>query len=377
MGCVVFLTKDFTETAAASYASSENASYPLSNAQDKYRRTKVWRSAGYWDLTDNDRTIVFRESVGVDLTATIAATSYSSDSAFLAAIKTALDAAGASTYTVSRDTSTNKIKILSDLTGGGGIFQLRMELAASADMANAMGFDLVAYTGASNYIADALRIHSYEFLKWDFGVATNPKAFVLSDDRNLGLNISTQAVIKLQGNPTDSWSAPLYEETLTHDDFNLFQYSATGLHTTGLRYWRIYIQDYANPDGYIQAGLFYLGDAIDFERGSAQFPMVNTLADLSQTVFSEGGQSFTDRRSQSDLIQLEMKHLNVDDSESMELIYQQYGTFKPFWVSIDSNQIFSTNKRRWVKYVRLNQEPQKNLVRPGNFSASIELKEFL
>ena len=110
MSSVFVMHENYTASATQTY-SSQQTLMPASNTMDGVRRTKVWRSGGYWEITSTNKTIIFREAVGVDLTATIAESNYVTDATFLTAIKTALEAAGLATYTVTRDTTTNKIKI--------------------------------------------------------------------------------------------------------------------------------------------------------------------------------------------------------------------------------------------------------------------------
>lgn len=375
MSCFKFLIDNYTQTCASKSVSSENASYPVSNLYDVYRRNKVWRSAGYWDLS-GDLTIVFRETIGVDLTATIASNEYTSDTTFLAAVKTALDAAGASTYAVTRDTS-GKIKITSDGLGGGGIFQLMFANAASEDMATVMGFDLVNLTGALTYTADELRIHTYEFIKWDLGYLGKPKAFVLTGPRNSPLKISTNAVLKLQGNETDNFTNPSFEETLSFDDYIYQTFNVNGLHTDGLRYWRIYIEDKANSYGYIEAGLVYLGDANDFDRGAPQFGMSVNYIDRSDVIYSEGGQSFTDIRQLTEKIGMDIAFLTKEDIELLDDYWHRFGQHYPFFISVDSNSVFSTSANRWVRYVKFDSAPNYVLRSPNNFTAVVDFREQL
>src|SRR5690606_10868250 len=132
--------------------SSQATGYPASNALNVDKRRRVWRSSGYWLVEEGSNKIVFRETAGVDLEAEVAAGEYTSDTTFLAAIKTALEAAGDSTYTVERDSTTGRIKITSNGVGGDGILQLMWSDADSAGMAALLGFSTSGDdTGALSY----------------------------------------------------------------------------------------------------------------------------------------------------------------------------------------------------------------------------------
>lgn len=379
MSCVNAWVENFLDpdTVAASSYSSQLAAYPASHLYD-YKRYKPWRSAGYWLIEAGSDTIVFRESVGVDLTATVAAAAYTTTATFLAAVKAALEAVGASTYTVSQDTTTGKIKILSDLSGGGGIFQLMWTNPSSAAMAGILGFNTGADdTGAAFYVADDLRIHTAEWLMWDLGIPTNPKAFAAIGNRNRAIKITSGAVLKLQGCSTSNFAAPEYEATIPYYDSILTLENPNGLHTSGLRYWRLYIEDVSNPYGYVELGEIFLGDYVALERGNAVFPLSNSLGDNSQRFVSEGGQIYASKNNATQTFQIEWQGLTKADIEYLEDIFNSYGFNKPLWISFDQTEIFSTAGEKWVRFCRFNSEMQFQLVSPNNFSASWNLSEEL
>lgn len=383
MGCTRILHYNLTDLdkLAARYVSSEQTAYPSNNVYNKNRRSKVWRTNGYWDLVTGtpDTTIVFRESVGVDLTATVVAAAYTSDATFFAAIKTALEAVGASTYTISRDTTSGKVKITSDGSGGGGILQLMWTNAASADMADLLGFSTAANdTGSLTYTADLLRIHSYEFLKWDLGTAHNPQAFVITGAINSVLNTSSSAVIKLQGNSTDAWSSPAYEATLTYYDnvfFIIADTTAAGLHTAPLRFWRFYVEDKDNPDLYLEFNNVFLGDYYIPTRGAPVFPLESEYIDNSNTVNAENGNVIADQRPQTLRISLNWQGLTSPERESLLEIYNTYGLHTPLFIDFDSQAAFSSSENIWLKIVRFDSQPQDSLVSPNNWSLSTNFRE--
>src|SRR3990167_10696644 len=239
MSCQCFTIWDenwATEQYANFYNSSADASFPITNVRDGDRRTKYWRTAGYWNIVSGDNTIVFQETSAVNITATITAAEYTSTTSFIAAVKSALDAAGDSTYTVSQDATTDKLKIVSNGAGGGGIFSLIWTHADSTDMAAVMGFDTASdQTGAITYTADVLKIHTNEFITIDLGMAGNPRGFALIYDRNNPLPLSPDATITLQGNETNAWSDPSFSQSIEFDTESLSFVNADGFHTDELR----------------------------------------------------------------------------------------------------------------------------------------------
>lgn len=358
--------------------SSAQASFPVSNLYNQQRRSKVWRSSGYWDITSSNNTLVFRETTSVNLTATIAVAEYTSNATFFAAIKSALESAGGSTYTITRDSNNQKIYIGSDLGGGGGIFEL---IWTSSTIGETLGFDDTADdTGSDEYAADEIRTGTSEWIKWDFGISTNPQAFVLIGKRNKPIQISPSAVIKLQGNGTDVWTAPEYEQTLTFNDtiIALFKDDAdAGLHTEALRYWRCEIIDLDNPLGYVELGSAFLGNFWEPTRGAVQIPFTGKYIDRSDTVFSEGGQTFSDIREKSEEFDIEWYGLTIGEKEKIDEIFDKFGTSLPFFISIDPTPAMSSSSNYYLRFVKLSSEPSYRLESPQNFSCSMSLREEL
>ena len=376
MSCFLVLDKNLIdpETVASYSTSSEQSAYPIENAIDLEKRRRVWRSNGYWNVETGENTIVFRETVGVDLTATITVDEYTSDSTFRAAIKSALDAAGDSTYTVSRD-STNRLQITSNGLGGGGIFQLMW--TSETDFGDLIGFDTSANdTGALTYTADLVRIHSLEWVKWDFGFPTEPQAFIAVADRNRGMKISPNAVVRLKGNLVDEWTSPLVNLTLTVRDRIMGVIESDGLGTP-CRYWRLEILDPDNALGYVEIGSMFFGNSAVITRGAPVFPLQTDDIDFSEVVYSEGGQTISGRRSQTESFQLNWEGLNKASVEELIGVWEYYGTSATFIIAMDTEGAFSTDEFLWTRLVRFNAPPSKILVRPNNWSMTWRLREEL
>jgi len=366
------------DTVSNYYVSSEATAYPVENAHNLERRKKVWRSAGNWDVTASNNVFIFRESVGVDLTATITVGNYGTEAAFFAAVKSALEATGASTYTVSRDTTTGCIKILSNLSGGGGIFQL-MWTNGSVTAADLLGFSTLANdTGAAFYIADLIRIHTTEWIKWDFGFQANPTGFMLMGSRNEPIQLSSTAVVKLQGNPTDSWTSPTVNITIPYAEYGFIYFLADGITTNpGLRYWRVEITDKDNADTYIEVGVVFLGIHPVLTRGCAVFPFQVTKIDRSTVAFSEGGQTFVTKRPKAQSFGLQWQGLNLASMESLDAVWEYYGLHSTFPMIFDEDGALGTDPESWTKLVKFSDPPSATLVSPGNWSVTWTLREEL
>lgn len=362
-----------------SYVSSEQTAFPVSNLYNAQRRSKVWRSNGNWEVTSSNNVIIFRETAaGPNLTATITVDEYASTTLFCAAVKTALEATGDSTYTVSQDTNTKKIKIASNGSGGDNTFKLMWTNASAAGFAAMTGFNTALDdTGALTYTADELKIHTSEWIKWDMGISTNPKSFILIGARNNPIKITPSAVIKLQGNETNVWTSPSYTQTLTYNDQVISLFDDDGLHTEALRYWRLYIEDRDNTAGYVEIGSIFLGIYFQPTTGAIQFPLSGGYIDRSQTSFSEGGQTFSDIRQKSEALDFDWKYLTYSEKEEIDAIFDNSGTSLPFFIQLDPDMVFSSTTAKYIRFVKFESEPRYSLDSPNNFSCRMQCREEL
>lgn len=374
--CFRLLTDNFLDDQvfANINTSSAQTSFPVSNTFDKKRRAKIWRSEGFFNVTSSNNTIVFEESVGVDLTATIAMGEYTSVSDLLVAVKAALEAVGGSTYTVSQDSTTLKLKIESDGSGGGGILTLEWS-NGSTTASDLLGFSSASDdTGALSYLADFLRIHSEEFVTVDLGLPTNITSFVASGRRNVPINLSTSGTYKIQASPTDAWSSPAFSQTLTADDEVIAALSESGLADQAYRYWRFSMVDKQNPDGFLELSSMFFGNHFDSAEGAVQFPWRSGFEDESDTIKTEGGTTFSTVKQKTQDFSVRWFNLKKEDVEELENIFDEFGTSSPFWVSMDSGAVYSTAFNRRLVYVKL-QNMDVSLIRPNIFEVTQVFRE--
>jgi hypothetical protein len=376
--CVRFHIDNYLDLTvlANSDVSSEQTAFPVTNAYNKNRRSKVWRSNGYYQVTSSNNGIVFNDGTG-NVTASIAVGEYSSTASFMAAVDAALEAAGVANYTVTQNANL-KFVISSDLSGGATVFQL-ITTNAGFTAIDLLGFDNSANkTGASSYTSDVVRINSSEWIRWDMGISTNPDSFFLIGPRNKPLKIAPNATITLQGNETNNFTTPSYSQAITYDDEVLAIVSETGFNTAGgLRYWQVVFDDRTNPLGYIELGAMSLSNFYSPTRGGAQFPLQSNLIDRTETIFSEGGQTFSDIKETSAGFNLTWSALKKDELEALVNLFNKVGIGVPFFITLDAEAGFSTSVNRSIKYVKFKDEPSYRLVSPNNFSMEMKFEEQL
>lgn len=364
-----------SETYSTLTGSSAATGFPVTNLEGTVRRSQVWRSAGYFNVTSSNNVIRFRDaSGGADKDATIAVAEYTTDASFLAAVDAAMEAAGAANYTVTRGTTTKKLTFTSDLSGGASAFELRCADAAFTAR-DLLGFEAVNTSGSGTYTADNVRIHTDEFVVLDLGTSFNPKAFALFGPRNEPLRISQTATVKLQGNATNVWTSPAYEATLGHTDFGMAVHSATGLHTTAVRYWRLHISDKDNARGYVEVSSMFLGDTLTITQGCPQFPLDINEIDLSKVTRSMSGSTFAAMLGRTMEIGLDWQFLTKSEIEAMRDLYADVGLGVPFHLILDPDEVFSTAMERWVLQVIFNEPMPSKLVRVNQWESGWSLVE--
>lgn len=356
--------------------SSEQASFPAANALNLERRSKTWRTGGHWEITASNNTLRFFDQLGVPLDAVVPVGKYTSTTSFLSALETAMDSVGVANHTVEIDSTTSKVRISSDLSGGATLFAIVWPVSTIGDV---LGFDPSTNdSGASSYLADFLRIHTDEYYEFDFGIETLPTAFALVGPRNEPIKISPNATIKIQGNETNDWTSPSADITVNYDPETLCAVNADGLWPTGgLRYARLQIIDKDNPVGFVEVGALFLGTYFEGTRGKVQFPLRADKVDRSRTVTSEGGQTYSDIRQKTERFSIEWFGLTVAEKEEIDLIFDDLGTSQPFFVQLDSNPNlgFSGRKEKYVRYVKFERAPTWALESPKNFTCSMTLLE--
>lgn len=94
-----------------------------------------------------------------------------------------------------------------------------------------------------------------------------------------GHNLTDGCTLKIQGHTADSWATPDVDQTITHRD-GVIVHFFTG---SAKRYWRLYIDDDSNPDGYVQIGRVMLGAYVQMPPVE---PGVNLPVDTTSVAFT-------------------------------------------------------------------------------------------
>jgi len=106
----------------------------------------------------------------------------------------------------------------------------------------------------------------------------------------LSHNLTSVAVVHIQANASDVWTAPSVDEVVTVADLITHKFTATKTY----RYWRVTIDDPTNTDGYVRLSKLWLSSYLLMPpvNPDATLPY-NSNADTSESVT---GQLYGDKR---------------------------------------------------------------------------------
>lgn len=179
-------------------------------------------------------------------------------------------------------------------------------------------------------------------------------------------NITDNAEVRIQANNINSWDNPsldlemnrYYNRNIKKNTFFTYHES---LDDVGYRYWRIIIIDVTNPDGYIEAGRLWAGDAVDLSGPFISFEEENI--DTSLTSISKSGQSYSDLNYAYKQWEMSFPYWNQEEKEAMEDFFSVTKKSEPFFVSYtDPNEctdygpfyVIQTNDFNFVHLKTLN-----------------------
>ena len=186
-----------------------------------------------------------------------------------------------------------------------------------------------------------------EYLVWDLGSASLVQNLILSDYAGAW----SSATVKIQGNASDSWGAPSFDETITASKFafNLpVLHELTG--TPSYRYWWLSITKNASGDE-LDLGHAFLANA---ETNLSEKPDADGVEigydDLSTESRSRGGQSFSDQKERA--LRFKLPFTDVTTTKgSIEGLVASGVTKRPFWVDI-LGAVSGDNDLTKLHYVR-------------------------
>lgn len=358
------------ESGTAVSDTSSDVEFPVSN-MTSYFRSKCWRSTGYFEIDATNNKIDFKESGGgSELHATLTTGSYT-PTTLAAEIALEMHAVGVATYTVTFSATTGKWTIA---TSGAYLSILWATGTNTAVSVGALiGFDITAdSTGALTYTGASIALHSYEAVTIDLGATDAIDSCAVFFDSMAGLKLTTSAVMHLQANATNVWTAPAVDVTISiSNQFEVASYYFTT--DQNYRYWRLKITDPKNPYLYVELGKIVLGKATMLGR-LPSYGFKWTREDRSAITQTPYGHQYADVYPQLSHIELNHSAMSYADLTTVDSIYKRVGRVVPIVVSIDP-LADTFNKDHFAIYGKFAADPQITQKIAGFFDWPIKIVE--
>ncbi len=147
-------------------------------------------------------------------------------------------------------------------------------------------------------------------------------------------NFISGAVVKIQGNATDSWGAPSVDETITYSAGIMTKFFTGGSY----RYWRFTFEDASNPDEYIEIGRLYLGTYYQVDKTFSK-DFTEEKINTDNISFSKSGQVYGDEGIIIRRYALQFPYWANTAKQAIETIVDTLGKRTPLFLVMDEDNI--------------------------------------
>jgi len=150
----------------------------------------------------------------------------------------------------------------------------------------------------------------------------------------LAHNISSGATIKVQANATDVWTSPSIDTAMTYNADYIYHAFST---TESYKYWRFYVDDGSNTDGYIQNALIFLGPSLDMPGFNPD--VIIPRKSNSEGSKSIGGQLYGDKKLQYKAATFKFPVVTDAEKKEIETFWEEVDLIIPFILLIWENNL--------------------------------------
>lgn len=170
----------------------------------------------------------------------------------------------------------------------------------------------------------------------------------------------------IQANNANNWSAPALNQAITRVAGVITQ----AFNSTTQRYWRLYFNDTANPDGYLKVGYFTFGIPYQFtDPPQKDFPLA--YDDTTSRWQSKTGQEFVNQGVVARRYSFQWPYFTNADRLLIEAIYDTVGMARPMVVIPDENQTANIAPL----FMRLAESPAWNHLIALKWNLTLSFKE--
>lgn len=349
--------------------SSELAAFPFTNAINPFR-SKVWKPSGHFEITTSNQKLYIND--GSNKTATITAADYDTPDLLATEMQTQLNAVS-SGWTVNYNSVAGEYRFS---FAHASAHTLKVSTTSNAI------WDTIGFTGGIDLVISTeefaleQRNHTTEYVIFDLGYNQEITFFGLVGILGEEFSISENATINLMGNNLNDFSSPPLTVSLTVTPGGVLKF-LDDVATNGYRFWKFEFEDKLNPNGPegFSFGYLYLGDYTTVSRNLTN-GFIKRFNDPSIASESESGVIYYDTKTRYVTFEnTSLQYLSQADRDTLEQMFFNFGTFTPFFISIDPLLCISEELYDFTKYVTFREAPTFTHVRGEMFSMSISFRE--
>lgn len=346
--------------------SSEDAEFNLINVKNT-RRSSYWKPTGNFDITALNNVIYINDgtdkSVNITIAKYLAAT-------LAAEIQTKLNSISTN-WTCTYSSTTLKFTIAR--SSGAAVIRLSQTTNSIWDT---IGFLDSIDDSTGPFVAEEIRIHTSEYVTFDFGAQTNCTFFgsVSPSDRIFPI-LETAEVNKIEASAVNNFVSPEFTLNITsgiEGNYKFFDET--------YRYWRFTYSDRTNPNGndWFRISHVYLGDFKTLSQTNVARRFNKTRNDLSSHQTTEAGQKYFRKRRQLWSYQNNsIEQLTMQERIDIEYIWSFVGLVDPFFVSIDPLATHHNTIYETTKFVRFSENPKYVHLLRDRYNVDISFDEVL
>lgn len=365
-----FLTTNLcTENATVVTSSSANVNFPVSNLKNPFR-SKRWRSSGTFVVDLSNNKIDFKDTGGgLEKTATLSLGTYSV-SGLKTEIESKMASVGSHTYTVQYSTSTG----LWTLSSNGSYFSLLNLTGTNNSLSilnKSLGFPAADKTGSLSYTGSLVACHTKESVVFDLQTIQDISSIVILWPKEDGIRLSDDAILKIEANATNSWSGPAVSQILTIDnDYLVASHFFSSVQT--YRYWRVTVEDPKNSNLFVELGMVWIGENIEFNEPQNGFKI--NVSDTSTVSRTDFGHEYVDEYPNVVSLEFGYSYIGYSTAQIMENAFRQNGVRKPVLIVFDeTEQVF--NKDHFLIYGKFDKDFALNHVMYDMFNGVVKITE--
>jgi len=359
------LWQNFVTLAAATLgASSASPAFPVRRFRDPLRSNR-WRSATGWTVVAgwNDKIDFNRGGVKV---ATIAPGTYATGALLATAVVAALEAADATpVWACAYSPSTFKFTLSGDLA-----FTLLWSTGANSDTSVGLdlGFDVAADSASAltHTGADAV-YQSRHYLTFDFGSIQDVQEVIVFDHNSVSGGTWTAQAATLAA---DVLLAPDFSRALDNLENVEEVRAAVFAAAETYRYWALVIDDRANADGFVEAGIAYAGYWLTLDLPAPG--LTRDPVDYSGAAFADQGAQSQNRKQSTSRWGYKFEVLSESQVDELHAAARELLTGGAFFFVRDPEEDAGA-----VKYVFLPGLPRIRHTAADKWEADVDLQECL